>query len=453
MKNTVVVSVPIHDNYKQALDKTFQIFPEILSKIKDSKRIFIKISIDHLYQYHYIDIDLLQLILEYIRRLNQNANVFVMENNLHGNFTRLLANQTGIVKICKQHKAKFLYLEEKKVTTVAIGKPEDRYRIQFPEMLLEQLIAERNDCLYLNIASLRTNYLTKMAGALFNQIGLLSKLSLPFLHSIHVHNIIPYLYQYIKPDFTILDANVVLEHGMFQPESLIDKHTVFINRLISGTDTVAVDRVGGECLGYRTDEIEHLKIAIENGYGEGHLHRIDIKGNLPKSKRKLQYELELAQLPQKMDIVIGEDKNGIEDCLGLVLQYSQILFKDFGGDERFTLLAGSGFSKEQLENLREPVVVLGAKACRETAPVLSKIVYESYYIEHCHDIRQIIAVLLKVLSINKYNLIGASPLTTWKHLWISRLYGSKYKLPSVKKVTRRWREQKIKKIKGMQDDK
>ncbi len=452
MKKTVVVSVPIHDNYKQALDKAFQILPEISLKIKDSKRIFIKISIDHLYQYHHIDIDLLQLVLEYIRRLNPTANVFVMENNIHGNFTRLLANQTGIVKICKQHKAKFLYLEEKKVTTVAIGKPEDRYRIQFPEILLEQLIAERKGCFYLNIASLRTHYLTKIAGALFNQIVLLSKLSLPFLHSIHVHNIIPYLYQYIKPDFTILDANVVLEHGMMQPESLIDRHAVYINRLICGADSVAVDRVATECLGYHPDEIEHLRIARDNGYGEGHLHRIDMKGNLPKLKQKVKYDLELAQLPQKMDIVIGEDNSGIEECLGLVLQYLQILFKDFGGDERFTLLAGSNFSKEQLENLREPVIVLGAKACRETASTLRNIFYEAYYIEHCHDIRQIIAVLLKVQSINKYNLIGASPLTTWKHLWISKLCGSKYKLPSVKRVTRRWREHGQKKSKGRKDD-
>jgi hypothetical protein len=261
------------------------------------------------------------------------------------------------------------------------------------------------------------------------------------------------LYQYIKPDFTILDANVVLEHGMLQPESLIDKHAISINRLISGPDAVAVDLVAAECLGYSADEIEHLQIAIDNGYGEGHLRRIDVKGNLPKIKKKVKHGLELSQLPQKMDVVIGEDKSGIEDCLGLVLQYSQILFKDFGGDERFTLLAGSNFSKEQLENLREPVVVLGAKACRETAPILRKIVYEAYYIEHCHDIRQIVAVLLKVLSINKYNLIGASPLTTWKHLWISKLYGSKYKLPSLKRVTRRWREPRQKKDKGKRDAK
>ncbi|MBD3290086.1 DUF362 domain-containing protein [candidate division KSB1 bacterium] len=448
MKNTVVVSVPIQENYKQALDKTFQIFSEISQKIKKSKRIFIKISIDHLYEYHYIDRELLQLILEYIRRLNPNAGLFVMENNIHGNFTRLLANQTGISKICKQYKAKFLYLEEKKVTTVTIGRADDRYRIQFPEMLLDHLIVERKDCFYLNVSALRTHYQTRIAGALFNQIGLLSKLSLPFLYSAHVHNIIPYLYEYIRPDFTILDANVVLEHGMIQPESLIDKNAICINRLISSYDAVAVDRVAAECLRYKPEEIEHLQNAINAGYGEGYLRNIDIKGNIPKLRQKARHSPELTQLPQKMDIVIGEDKSGVDSCLGLMLQYLQILFKDFGGDHRFTLLAGSNFSKEQLEHLRDPVVVLGAKACRETAPVLRRFAYEAYYIEHCHDIRQIIAVLLKVQSINKYNLLGASPFATWKNLWISRLFGSKYKLPSVKRVTRRWREPKKKMIEG-----
>jgi hypothetical protein len=67
-----------------------------------------------------------------------------------------------------------------------------------------------------------------------------------------------------------------------------------------------------------------------------------------------------------------------------------------------------------------------------------------YYIDDCANISKMMAVLLKVMKVSRYYLIGANPLTTWKYLLISKLRGSKYKLPSITRNTRHWKVQKRK---------
>ena len=442
MKKTLVASISIKKNYKQALNKTIDTFPEVKKKLKESKNIYIKIGIDHLYNFQHTNLELLQLILEYIRQTNSSSKIFIMENNIYGNFTRLLANVSGAVAITKSYKAKFIYLDEKKASPITIGSPEDRYKILFPEILIDQLIAEQQKCFYLNLSFLKTHYQAKIAGGLFNQVGLINQQSFRYIHSSYLHHTIVDLLRYIKPDFTIVDANVILAHGSMPAECLIKKYAILLDRLIAGVDAVAVDRVAFELTGYSQTQIEHLKLAIEQGLGEGNLDNIEIKGDLLSRSYKIPYSFEVSQLPQRMDIVFGEKKVDVENCLGLTLQFAQILFKDFLGNRGFSLVVGRDFNEQQLQRLREPVIVLGKETCDEVAPYITSHYERSYYIGRCDNIRQIFAVLIKVMGCSKYHLIGVNPLTVWKYLVIGKLNGLKYKLPSIDKNTKRWKIQK-----------
>jgi len=452
MRKSLVASIPINNNYKQAFERLIQTFPDLTNKIKEKKKIFIKINIDQQHDFLHSDLGLIELLLEHIQRTNPAAKIFFMENNIHGNLTRLLVNVIGFSEIIRKYKAKFLYLDERKPTMVSIGKPENQYKIQFPDILFKQLISERNDSFYLNLALLRTHYYTKVAGGLFNQLGFVARQSQRFIYTPHIHQLIVDLLQFIQPDFSIVDANVVIEHGMLPPESLIEKYSVPVNRLLGGTDPVAVDRIGLALLGYSPLDIKYMKLAIENRLGEGELDYIDIVGSLPPQLKKIPYSREISQLPQRMDIVIGKNFNHNDHCLGLALQFIQIMHKDFSADRSFTLLTGNEFTKKQLDNMREPVIVLGKKTCDEVATFLKERYRSVYYINHCANILHIIAILLKVLKVNKYYLIGANPFTTWKQLFISKLKGSRFSLPVVTPSMRRWNVPK-KNVQNIRDKK
>lgn len=442
MNKPVVTSIPINNNYRQALTKTFHAFPRVIKKIKTSNEIFIKINIDHFHNYLHTDIELLQLILQYIRQINSSCLIFVMENNLMGNFTRLVANISGISQLIKKYKAKFLYLDEQKSTAITIGPPEDRYKIQFPEILLDHSIKEN---FYLNLANLKTHFQVKVAGGIFNQIGLINYQSHRLIHSHYLHQTLADLLGYIQPDFTIIDAKIVLARGNIPPQCLIQKYGVPLNRLLGGIDSIAVDRVALQLLGYSLREVEYIKLLIEQNLGEGDLDEIDIQGELPSQSFRIPYTLELSQLPSKMDIIIGNKKNSINVCLELTLLFAQIIHKDFAGEGAFSLIVGNDFSKKQLENLHEPIVILGSSACNEVASFLKRKYHEVYYIEQCSNVCQIIAVLIKIMRISKYHFIGSNPLTVWKHLLSGKLRGLKYKLPSIDREVKKWIPAKKKK--------
>jgi uncharacterized protein (DUF362 family) len=443
MKKTPVTSFRINNNYKQAFDKTIQSFPDVVTKIKECKNIFLKISIDHLYDFQYTNLELLQSILEYMRQENPLAKIYVMENNIYGNFTRLLVNVLGIVKLIKSYKAKFLYLDEKKAITVSIGSPEEQVSVQFPQILKDKLIDERKKSFYLNLASLKTHYQLKVAAGLANQAGLLNRRSFRFIYSSLFHQTLVNLRHYIKPDFTIVDANYVLAHGSMPPKCLIKKYSEYINRLIAGVDPIAVDRVAIEMAGYSPLEINHLKLAIAQNYGEGDLDNIEIEGELPSNSSKIPYSHELYQLPQRMDIIFGKKRDTGLGCLGLALQFAQIIFKDFLGNRGFSIICGQDFSENQLFHLREPVIVLGSKACDEVSLFIKENYQKHYYIDHCDNINQIIAVLVKVMGGSKYNIIGVNPLTVWKYLLFAKFNGLKYKLPTIARKTKSWKIKKI----------
>ena len=278
MEKSTVVSIPINKNYKTALETIFNTFPEITKKIKTAKNIFIKINLDNLHVHQHTDLELLQLILEFIRINNPSASLFVMDNNLYGNFARLLANVTGITSLTKSFKAKFIYLDEKKTIPITIGSTEDRYKIHFPQVLIDQLISNRNQNFYLNLAPLKTHYQTKVAGGLLNQIGLINQQSFRFVHSHYLHQTIVDLFAYLQPDFTIIDAQVVLKHSFMPPENLTKKYTLPINRLLGSMDALAVDCIALGLLGYKRKEIEHIQLAIQRGLSKGDRNSINLIG-------------------------------------------------------------------------------------------------------------------------------------------------------------------------------
>nr|MDO8098745.1 hypothetical protein [Candidatus Njordarchaeota archaeon] len=130
--------------------------------------------------------------------------------------------------------------------------------------------------------------------------------------------------------------------------------------LIGGDDVVAVDTVGAKILGYDRNEIKHLTIATEMGVGCGNLDEIEIVGNIKQFKPRVPHAKERIYPPElNIKIVAGKEMACREGCLGQVESMLDTLLFDANGQGNFTIVAGKGFSKSDLKDLQEPIVVVG----------------------------------------------------------------------------------------------
>lgn len=81
----------------------------------------------------------------------------------------------------------------------------------------------------------------------------------------------------VKPDLIILDATRILLRG--GPSGGNINNVKVLNRVIAGTDPVAVDSYGAKLFGMSGSEIGHIAAAYNMGLGEINLNRVTIKGS------------------------------------------------------------------------------------------------------------------------------------------------------------------------------
>ncbi len=133
-------------------------------------------------------------------------------------------------------------------------------------------------------------------------------------HNFNLHSKIVDVYEYIRPDITIIDGIEGTIHGHYPPTAFADRLVKKFNILIGGRDTVAVDVVGARVFGLTLNEVPHLKIAHERGLGEGDLNKINVIGKrLDEFKEKYEWNL-LPEFPEDVKIVKGKELLCIEGC-------------------------------------------------------------------------------------------------------------------------------------------
>jgi uncharacterized protein (DUF362 family) len=80
----------------------------------------------------------------------------------------------------------------------------------------------------------------------------------------------------IKPDLIVLDATRILTRG--GPTGGNIKNVKVLNRVIAGTDPVAVDSYGATLFGKKGTDIGHIAAAHRMGLGEIDLNRVNVRG-------------------------------------------------------------------------------------------------------------------------------------------------------------------------------
>ncbi len=350
-------------------------------------------------------------------------DVYVVENSTQGNFTRLVFKVTGITKAVKEAGGKVVYLDEEKSIKVKIGD----FEVDFPRIIYEEIVT--GDAFYLSLPKLKTHDMTTVTLNLKNQFGFTYHKDRRVHHSrFELHKFIAAIYDFIKPDYSIIDGEYAVVHGHYPLEKMFERYVIPANVMISSRDALACDIIAAKILGYDVSEIEHLRIADEK-YGVA--ERIRVDGEMEKYMLGRQPYEPLGIYPEGVRIVKGRERACREGCVDNTLMVLEMLHVDYGGDGEFSIVFGKGLERDELDNLKPPVLVVGGCAVDEVGEYLKRKYGKVVEIPFCNDLAAVTEGLMKFMGIKPTEVVPISTLELVLEWIKAKIHGSTARTPSI----------------------
>ncbi|MGQ9721224.1 MAG: DUF362 domain-containing protein [Candidatus Jordarchaeum sp.] len=402
MKARVVVE-DIAD-IRESLIRVFDAFGGVEEFVKPDSKVFIKYNGVHFGKEMYTDPQVLGEMVSIAKEFTRDQ-VYVMENSTQSNFTRLVAEVSGIAKVTEQNGGQNLYLDEQKPVMVEMGK--ERIPTKFPKILYDNLIVKKGNNVLINIPKLKTHLMTTVTLGIKCFQGLLYDSDKLVNHNYKLHQKLVDNVKFIQPDFTIVEGINAIKFGHFPPQTLLPECVVPMNIFIASDDLVACDTVGAKILGYDVDEVEHIKLAAEQGLGVGDLKNIEIIGDISRFKERLPFT-PCRDCPSDIRFIRGKELSCVEGCYGNTLLALLYLRYDYNGAGGFNIIAGKGVEDIELENLLPgDILIVGPCTIEENLSRVSK-KYPNrkiYTINECNDIAKITKYLSVMMKIDPFSIV------------------------------------------------
>ncbi|MEM3594446.1 MAG: DUF362 domain-containing protein, partial [Candidatus Jordarchaeaceae archaeon] len=215
----------------------------------------------------------------------------------------------------------------------------------------------------INVPSMKTHILcTVSLGAKNIAVGSIDFESKAKIHREGIHRLIALLAQKLNPGLTIIDG--IVSHEFLGPTWGLPRRT---NLLIAGDNVISTDSVAATIMTINPREVEHLRIASEQGFGEIDIGKIEIRGEklenaiVPDFKHCCKIEEAGEYYSRAMGIDGKMEICGTDYCSGclnatvgvvwVVTNYTE------GETEPFTLVMGT--DGEVPKNARGRVYIVG----------------------------------------------------------------------------------------------
>lgn len=416
------------------------------SVIKSSKEVYIKPNGIDFKPHCFTSPALVEAVVEIMYEKGAEK-VYVMENSTQSNATRLVFAINGFKDVCERTGAEPIYLDEEKTETFIFkGKPSVEKNskgyilkeFRLPKTIVK-IMNEREKYTYIDLPKLKTHSMAVVTLGIKNQWGLPQHSDRGKDHNYNLHSKLVDVYEYIKPDFTIIDGTEGTIHGHYPPTAFEDDLVIDFNILIGGKDTLAVDVVGARIFGLSIDEVPHLRIANERGLGEGDLNKIDVIGrDLSQYDKKYDWDL-LQKFPKNVKIIRGKELLCREGCQNNPLALLQVLAYDFSDkfEGGFFIVMGKGQKPDIIETLKsegyEKGLVAGFCAIDEVGEKLRKTFGKKnvHFSHNCNNLAETATALFKLSGVSALDLVPISTLKAVQILILSKLHGSKALTPAV----------------------
>jgi len=393
----------------------------------DDTTIYLKPNGVHFSPHTHTDPAVLEAILAYLRD-HGYTRLAVMESATGGNFTRLVFQITGYAAICRRYAAEPVYLDEGPTVPVGLC---DGTRAHISRRLHDDIVHRGNN-FYLSLPKLKTHSMATVTLGVKNQQAFPVDADRMERHCHRtLHRRLAALYDLTRPDFCIIEGLTATAHGHFPTTALLDECLVPMDVLIGGPDTLAVDVVGARALGYRLEEVEHLRLCAEWGLGEGELSRIDVRGvGLDRFTERLPHTI-LRRFHPDIHWVVGRTRACVEGCRGNSELIQEMLYNDYHGKGGWTLVCGSGFEEEDLADLPGDILVVGPCACHEVGDQLARRYPDRriYRVPEHNDLMANTHYQARLMGVTPVNMVPLNPLRSAATLLQAKLRGLKARVP------------------------
>jgi uncharacterized protein (DUF362 family) len=359
--------------------------------------------------------------------------------------TRVVFAINGFKEICEKTGAEIAYLDEEDTETFEFkGKPsaEDNSKgynlksFRLPKTIVK-IIKNRDSITYINLPKLKTHSMARVTLGIKNQWGFPQHADRGKDHNYNLHSKLVDVYEYIKPDITIIDGIEGTIHGHYPPTSWEDRLVKKFEILIGGRDTLAVDVVGARIFGLTLDDVPHLKIANKRGLGEGDLNKIKVIGkNLDEYTEKYPWDL-LQEFPENVMIVKGTELLCREGCQNNPLTTLQVFAYDhkdkFKGG--WFLVMGKGHDENLVEFLKEKGftkgLVAGYCAIDEVGEKLRNEFGKRkvFFSGDCNNLAETVKAMLKLSGMTVFDFVSLSTEELMSLIDIAKEHGSTALVP------------------------
>ena len=228
---------------------------------------------------------------------------------------------TGVLPLLRGL-AEPVFLDEEDEVEVAVKDPWVQERFRVPKIFLDADV-------YVSLPKIKTNMFADLTLTIKNNLGLLRQRARLNYHDHRLHKKLADLYKVRPPDLVIADCIVAGEgQGPLMAEP------VDLGLMVAGDNAVAVDRVACHLTGYAPEEIEHLKLLIDAGYGPATLDDIDLVGHelLGRARAFRRPSASLADLSPRLRVFQGTEFACASGCVGLVRGAVDAYVELFGAD-------------------------------------------------------------------------------------------------------------------------
>lgn len=351
--------------------------------------------------------------------------IYVMENCTQANFTRLVFQATGYLRICRETGAVPVYLDETPSVPIFLEGIEEF--VDISRFVFERLIEQSAENLYLSLPKLKTHSMSQVTLSIKNQFGLIQQRSRIADHNYRIHQKFADIYRVLRPDFVLVDGLIATTHGHYPTTYNADKCVVPMNLLVGGADPLAVDVVGAALMGFDVKEVTHLELCRAKNIGIGDMDRIDIinKPLFDERKKNLTCEL-LDDYPPDLSILRGKERCCKEGCRRNTESVVEMIYRDHGGKGGFTILMGKGIDKQAVDKITGRVHIAGGCAIQDYGVALeARLGRRNVTMSPgCNDLALTVYGLCKNMRVHPVRLSKVNPLHSVALLITAKLKGS-----------------------------
>jgi len=449
--------LPLSQNLVLEINESVsEIFDEMggSALLKSSGDVYIKPNGIDAKPYCYTRPELVQAVIAYW--FAQGARrVYLMENSTQANYTRVVFAVNGYRSVCRKTGAIPVYLDEEKTQRFSFrgknataGRMDEGYDLEHFEMpvtVAEKLIERGDENLYVSLPKLKTHSMSGVTLGIKNQWGFPVHASRGLDHNYNLHRKLIDVLSHVKPDITLIEGVEGTIYGHYPSTSLADECVKPFCVLIGSRNVAAADLVGAKIFGLEKEDVPHLKLALDRGYGGDiqdlgdirlsgditGLDPVDLMGDLPASGA---YPTDLYDsFPDDVKIIRGSKMVCREGCANNPLTLLQVLYNDHHGKTGWTLVIGKGFDLEEIEAVNGRVFIAGHCAIEEVAECLiQRLGRRNVYLSgECNDLCSTAEAMFHLMKINPIDFVPRNRLQALFAFFMAKVNGSTSRVPGV----------------------